>query len=465
MADRLLQELAEESDTETTVLLTPELADTIESMEQTAGLRGRGEKLAAAVGGWQSGMEVTHGVKLVRLIADGGMGSVWVADHARLKTQVAVKLVDLALLEKQPSLVERLDAEAAALGRLANTNIVEIFEHGTTADGTPYIVMELLEGVTMWQLVKRHGPLSLTEVAAIVEQAANGLTAAHGRGIIHRDIKPQNIFLFSRDKQLAVKLIDFGIAKEMEVNAISSVTKTGTLLGTPHFMSPEQLLTPKKVDARTDLWSLGVVAYHAMTRKFPFGGETLAALFAQITSGTYPPPSARCPHLPPAIDAWVERALAQSPQERFATARELSVAFKRAVLTVDEAVAVKRFARGEVALAKRPEAPRALAPRGGEAAPPPAPRPSRPEAAREPPRTTASEPDRASGPRAASPPAAEPKKKLLPYPFALMQDGDATAEPSAIVPVEEDQDDRRRRLLLVGAVIAVIALILVVLTR
>ncbi len=456
MSERLLQKLGGTSETETTSLLTPDLAETVESMGGTTVPRGQ---KAAQAGGWEPGMEVTTGVTLVELVADGGMGSVWVADHARLGTRVAVKLVSLAVLEKQPSLVERLDLEAAALSRLANPHIVSIYEHGTTANGTPYIVMELLDGVTLWRLVKRHGPLSLTEVAAIVEQVADALAAAHGRGIIHRDVKPQNIFLFGRDGRLAAKLIDFGIAKELEVNAISSVTRTGTLLGTPHFMSPEQLLTPKKVDARTDLWALGVVVYHALTRKLPFDGETLAGLFANITTGTFPKPSERAPHLPPEVDAWVAKALAMEPQERFRTARELGQSLKRLVLELPPGVADERGARARLRDAAR----------DGDALG---------DTERPPPPTPAAGPDDdeesllgpplsrpGARPAAPSPPAeSQPSERLLPYPFALLQDAPV---PEAAAPLHrEDRGAARlRKLLVLGVVVTVLALLVVVLTR
>ena len=445
MSERLLQKMGEERAADTTLLMTPELADTIDSMERRTLLRGQKSKkeLPSSSGGWEPGMDVTTGVTLVNLIADGGMGSVWVADHAKLNTQVAVKLVAPALLEKQPSLVERLDREAAALGRLSNPNVVEIFEHGTTADGTPYIVMELLDGVTLWSVVKRHGPLSLTEVAAVVEQVANGLSAAHREGIIHRDIKPQNIFLFSSGGRLAVKVIDFGIAKEMAVNEISSVTKTGTLLGTPHFMSPEQLLTPKDVDARTDLWSLGVLAYHALARKFPFDGETLAQLFSNITTVTYPPPSHYCPHLPAEIDSWMAKALSRDPQDRFRTARELSMAFKRVVLALDAGVAAERAPRRK----KSPSSSRRPPPRPPDSTP----RPSTPRAV-------------ISSPTSSSP----PQKKLLPYPLALMQEGDTLMEepdPSARLPDDDDPEERLRKVLMAAAIVAVLAIVIVLVTR
>lgn len=463
MSERLLEKMATERDGDTTLLLTPELTDTIETMERTSleDTKRRGP-VPSSSGGWETGMEVTQGVTLVKLIADGGMGSVWVADHARLNTQVAVKLVSLDLLEKQPTLVERLDREAAALGRLRNPNIVEIFDHGTTANGTPYIVMELLDGVTLWGLIKRHGPLSLTEAAAVVDQIANGLSAAHREGIIHRDIKPQNIFLFSRRGKLAVKVIDFGIAKEMEVNAISSVTKTGTLLGTPHFMSPEQLLKPKDIDARTDLWSLGVVAYHSLLRRFPFEGETLAQLFSNITTASFPPPSTHGPHLPPELDEWMHKALSREAQERFATAREMSVAFKRVVLALDQDVASVRASAPPVQEASSPAQGSHPSGPSQRSAPP---RPSRPSRG-----SRASRPgaDPQSVPRAVtSSPAHGGDKKLLPYPFALMQDEDTLMEevPQDLLSDTASDEDRLRKMLIAAAVLAVVAIVIVALAR
>jgi serine/threonine protein kinase len=417
------------ADSAVTLVLSPELQDTLEALQDSPGVWGvpavSGEPVAAlpsSVGGWSPGMEVAPHLTLRSMVADGGMGSVWVAHHDKRGGEVAVKLVSRELLAKHPTVVDRLIREAAALTRLRNPNIVRIFEHGTAGDGTPYIVMELLEGVTLWRLVRRRGALSLRDTAAIIEQVCNALSDAHAQGITHRDVKPQNIFLAVVDGALEVKVIDFGIAKEMEVNEIASVTKSGMMVGTPHFMSPEQLLDPRSVDARSDLWSLGVVAYHALTRQLPFGGETLASLFASITTSSYKPPSALVPGLGLEIDAWMQKALARDVKQRFNTARELGVALKR------------------VALAS----PDAAAPPSADGVEPPD---SLPWLAEEPPEPA---PPKAE-------PSSPPDRELLPYPQALMV---GYAPSQAPPPVE--RISRQAKLLVVGAVCALVAIAIVI---
>lgn len=280
--------------------------------------------------GWEMGEYITPQVRLVKPLAEGGMGTVWIAEHESLERQVAVKLVATQLLKRRPSVGKRFDREAATLAQLRHPNVVEIFDHGTTSRGNPYIVMELLAGRTLRRRIKQGGPMPLGDVSTVLRQVGDALRAAHERGIIHRDIKPENIFLVDEDP-LVAKLLDFGIAKQTDVPAISAVTVTGMMIGTPHFMSPEQLLEPKTLDFRTDLWSLGVVAYVAMTGKRPFRGDTLAKLFDAITRKKIPKPSRRRPELPASVDAWFERAVAREVKERFRTAHEMASAFERAI--------------------------------------------------------------------------------------------------------------------------------------
>lgn len=282
--------------------------------------------------GWEVGTYITSHVRLVSPLAEGGMGTIWVAYHESLDRDVAVKLVSSELLKRRPKVAKRFDREAASLAQLRHPNVVEIYDHGTTSSGIPYIVMELLEGRTLRRRIKKGGPMPLQEVAILMRQVGDALQAAHGRGIIHRDIKPENIFLV-QEEPLVAKLLDFGIAKQTDVPAISAVTVTGMMIGTPHFMSPEQLLEPKSLDFRTDLWSLGVCAYVAMTGKRPFKGDTLAKLFDSITRKSIPKPSQRRPDLPEAVDHWFEQAVARDVKQRFRTAQEMASAFERAIST------------------------------------------------------------------------------------------------------------------------------------
>ncbi|WP_437331426.1 serine/threonine-protein kinase [Sorangium sp. So ce394] len=279
------------------------------------------------------GQQVTSTLRLARELGKGAMGSVWVADHLALGTQVAVKFMSPAYAD-QSGFVERFRREAMAAAQIKSPHVAQVFDHGVTPDGVPYIVMELLEGEDLKSRMQRLGALPPVEVAAIVAQTAKALGRAHQLGIVHRDIKPDNIFLLDVEGELFVKVVDFGVAKRVQgaPQGDLGMTSTGSMLGTPLYMSPEQLLSAKHVDFRADLWGLAVVAYHALTGQVPFRGETLGALSVVLHTGIFTPPSAIRPELSPAIDAWMKRALALDPAARFASARQMAEALEHAVL-------------------------------------------------------------------------------------------------------------------------------------
>jgi len=269
------------------------------------------------------GTYVTHNVRVVRKLGEGGMGTVWIADHHGLETQVVVKFISPELVGGDAAILERFRREAAAAAKVRSPHIVQVFDHGAMADGTPYIVMELLEGESLEERLERLGRLAPQEVVVVVEHLAKALTEAHSRDVIHRDIKPANVFLTSSAGELWAKVLDFGIAKQRRAE-VDSLTGTATLIGTPEYMSPEQITTAKGTDHRADLWALSVVAYEALTGRMPFVGETVGGLIVQISNGAFTPPSALGLRLPPALDAWFARAFARSIHERFSSARELA---------------------------------------------------------------------------------------------------------------------------------------------
>jgi formylglycine-generating enzyme required for sulfatase activity len=276
-----------------------------------------------------AGMRVGE-LRLVRPLGRGGMGSVWVADGPA--GQVAVKFVAPRLLARDPGAAARFSREIAALARLGDhPHVVRPLAQGEL-DGAPFFVMELLTGESLAERLGRERRLAPAVTARLLAQAASALDAAHANGLVHRDIKPANIFLSSTGAEPLVKLLDFGMAKplEAEIVSVSPLTTSGALLGTPSYMSPEQLLTPALVDGRSDQWALGVLCYEALTGQRPFRGQTLAALFGSITSGCYMPPSRLASSLPAALDEWFARALAVRPAGRFATAGELARAFEAA---------------------------------------------------------------------------------------------------------------------------------------
>jgi hypothetical protein len=278
---------------------------------------------------FQPGTRITASLELVRPLGAGGMGAVWVAHHHGLGSNVVVKFIAAELAQSAEALA-RFQREAASAAEVRSPHVVQMLDHGVTHDGVPFIAMELLEGESLRERIDREGGLPPPLVATVIGHCCKALTRAHERGVVHRDIKPDNLFLTDGgDGEVFAKVLDFGIAKSVGANL--AMTSTGAALGSPYYMSPEQVLGSKAVDARSDLWSLGVTAYEALTGRRPFEGETVGALSIAICHGTPVPPTRVHPGLPPAVDAWFARACAVDVNARFATARELSDALARAL--------------------------------------------------------------------------------------------------------------------------------------
>ncbi|WP_437980890.1 serine/threonine-protein kinase [Sorangium sp. So ce117] len=275
------------------------------------------------------GMHVGSQLRLIRALGQGGMGSVWLAEHVALRTHVAVKFLRDMYMD-HPLAVVRLHREAEAAARIQSPHVVRVFDVSFTDQGVPYIVMEHLEGQTLQDLVERRRRLSLEETVSILRQLCAALARAHEAGIVHRDIKPENIFLVEGEGEPFVKVLDFGIAKNT-LDEAERLTVTGAILGTPHFMSPEQMAGGARVGPHSDLWALGVVAYFCLTGQIPFGGATVAAVAVAIDRGPPPPPSRLAPDVPPAIDAWVLSLLEPDPARRARSARAVLEALDTAV--------------------------------------------------------------------------------------------------------------------------------------
>jgi serine/threonine-protein kinase len=256
------------------------------------------------------------------------MGSVWAAHHETLGRDFAVKFMapELAAI---PESRARFKREAESAMRLRSPHVVQIAEHATLADGLPYIAMELLRGEDLHQRLTRCGPLTLEETLEVVTQAARALGEAHALGIVHRDIKPENLFLTPRAEGMLVKVLDFGVAAEVATPALR-LTNTGVTLGTPIYMSPEQFISARTVDPRSDLWSLAVVAYLCLTGRAPFGGETFGAVCVSVERRKVTPPSAFRASLPCAVDEWFARAFSRGIQDRFQSAEQMAEAFAAA---------------------------------------------------------------------------------------------------------------------------------------
>ncbi|MFO0612387.1 MAG: protein kinase [Polyangiaceae bacterium] len=275
------------------------------------------------------GDHLTDSLVLEQELGSGGMGTVWRAKNLALGSHVAVKVLRRAEDGGSPEARRRFEAEARGLAQLDHPNLVRIFDFGMSPDGDPFIVMELLRGEDLASRLAK-GRLDLATTAEILRQTCRALQRAHDAGVIHRDIKPANIFLVELGDDIHVKLLDFGIARFGASAKVDTATKTGAVLGTPYFMSPEQLLSPKGIDHRTDLWSVGVVAYYCLAGAFPFEGETLTALGIAVVAANKKPITAHRPEFPRALDVWFDRALARDPAQRYASAKDLAEAFDRA---------------------------------------------------------------------------------------------------------------------------------------
>lgn len=283
-------------------------------------------------------------LRLVRKIADGGMGSVWIAEHLVLGTAVAVKFMS-GPWAAVPSARSRFLREARMTAKIDSPHVVAVLDCRHDEADEPYIVLELLHGENLEQRVRRHGPLSVFEVVEIVAQTCEALATTHEAGIIHRDLKPENVFLVAGPTTF-VKLLDYGVAKPMKKD--ECVEADHLPAGTPQYMSPEHMFEPDTTDARSDLFSLAAVAYFALTRRTPFDAESIEGLYFAIDGGTFARPSALRPELPVGLDRWFERALAHDAKDRFAHAREMSDALYDAMRDARMRVAETTAAADEV---------------------------------------------------------------------------------------------------------------------
>jgi serine/threonine protein kinase/CheY-like chemotaxis protein len=268
--------------------------------------------------------------RIEKKIAEGGMASIWLGTHLALGINVAIKFMKPGIAE-EPDYAS-FEREARAAAQLRNEHIVHIYDHGVTADGMPYLVMEYLAGESLGERIDRVGPLPALEVADYVEQTAKALTEAHNRLIIHRDVKPENIILMEdKDRPYGLaKLVDFGLAKPKT----TETTEGGMISGTPSYMSPEHLRAMAPPNPGLDMWALAATAFTALTATVPFDGETLPDIMRAICGTPPPVPSARNPVLTAAIDAWFARACAKDPTKRFGSPAELAAAFKAACADV-----------------------------------------------------------------------------------------------------------------------------------
>jgi serine/threonine-protein kinase len=264
--------------------------------------------------------------RIVRVIGDGGMGTVYEAHHEVLETTVALKFLH-AELAKRPGLGSRFLQEARVSARIRSVHVAHVTDVDQTADGSPYLVMELLHGEPLQQVMDRRGKLPVAQAVDFALQILAGLEAAHAIGVVHRDLKPDNVFIVPATGGPLLKLIDFGIAKlRASTEFQKGLTRAGVVMGTPEYMAPEQLFAAENVDHRADLYSLGVILFEMLAGRRPADGDDVEKIVAAVVSGNVRHLVTLEPDLAPGLLAIVERALRPDREARFATALEMRLA-------------------------------------------------------------------------------------------------------------------------------------------
>jgi serine/threonine protein kinase len=270
------------------------------------------------------GQVIGERYRLGQLLGEGGMGVVWEAVHLGLELPVAIKFIRTDLKDNS-EFVQRFLNEARRAAALKNEHVARVHDVGQLESGDLYLVMERLEGVGLEAHLRERGPLSQADAVSLIREACEGLSEAHVAGIVHRDIKPENLFLAHRlDGKRTLKILDFGISKQTTDDAPTSLTNSERSLGSPWYMSPEQMIDTSSVDHRADIWSLGVVLFELLSGVRPFEGTSIPEICAGVL--TAPPPALRSlrPDVDPDLEAIVLRCLAKNPDERPASVLELS---------------------------------------------------------------------------------------------------------------------------------------------
>jgi serine/threonine protein kinase len=315
--------------------------------------------------------------RIVRLLARGGMGLVFEAQHAVVRRRFAIKFLRRDLTERR-DILSRFQREAEAAGALENENVTAAVDFGISDDGAPYIVMEYLVGESLADLIAREGRLPFGRAADLVAQACRGVAAAHAAGIVHRDLKPHNLFVSRRDDGTdLLKVLDFGVAKLQAIEEAGAATRTGTVLGTAAYMSPEQARGERLVDQRADVYGLGAILYELLSAQRPHPGDSQNAILHHIATQPAVPLEPVQPELPAALIELVARTLASDPAARPPSAEAMAQALapfaRREVWPAKPDAGVDAALSPTVAAGSpAPDASRSGTTAGGSAAPLPA---------------------------------------------------------------------------------------------